>query len=150
MTFEAFVKEPVVEIDRETTASSNGAATVLLVEDEQRMLYVLEKTLLKHGYKVLQATDGDMAVDIYQRHKETIDVVMLDLGLPKMAGLDVLLKIRQEKPDAKVVIASGYLEPDLSSEIDRAGVKYFLHKPYMLDEVVKTLQSLSVREKSVE
>jgi len=48
------------------------------------------------------------------------------------------------------VIASGYLEPDLSSEIDRAGVKYFLHKPYMLDEVVKTLQSLSVREKSVE
>ena len=143
MIFEAVVKEPVLVIDKETTASSNGAATVLLVEDEQSMLYVLEKTLLKHGYKVLRATDGDMAVDIYQRHKETIDVVMLDLGLPKMAGLDVLLKIRQEKPDAKVVIASGYLEPDLSSEIDRAGAKYFLRKPYMLDEVVKTLQSLS-------
>jgi signal transduction histidine kinase/ActR/RegA family two-component response regulator len=144
MSSDAFIKEPVLEIDRETPAPSNGA-TVLLVEDEQSMLYVLEKTLLKHGYKVLKATDGDMAVDIHRRDKETIDVVMLDLGLPKMAGLDVLLKIKQEKPDAKVVIASGYLEPELRSEIDRAGVKYFLLKPYMLDEVLKTFQRLIER-----
>jgi signal transduction histidine kinase/ActR/RegA family two-component response regulator len=144
MSSDAFITEPVLEIDRKTTAPSNGA-TVLLVEDEQSMLYVLEKTLLKHGYKVLKATDGDMAVDIHRRHKETIDVVMLDLGLPKIAGLDVLLKIKQEKPDEKVVIASGYLEPELRSEIDRAGVKDFLLKPYMLDEVLKTFQRLIER-----
>jgi signal transduction histidine kinase/ActR/RegA family two-component response regulator len=142
---EALVKEPVLKNNTEITVPSNSAATVLLVEDEQIMLYVLEKTLLTHGYKILQATDGDMAVDIYQRHKETIDVVMLDLGLPKMAGLDVLLKIKQQKPDAKIVIASGYLEPNLRSEIDRAGVKHFLHKPYMLDEVVETFQKLTER-----
>jgi CheY-like chemotaxis protein len=106
------------------------------------MLYVLEKVLLRHGYKVLKATDGEMAVEIYQCHKETIDIVLLDIGLPKMAGRDVLLKIKNENPEVKVVIASGYLEPELKSELEQAGVKYFLPKPYMPDEVVKTFQGL--------
>jgi two-component system, chemotaxis family, CheB/CheR fusion protein len=140
-TSEISAKEPLAEIAPET-AISNDAATVLLVEDEQSMLYVLEKTLLKHGYKVLKATDGEMAVEIYQRHKEAIDIVLLDIGLPKIAGRDVLLKMKNENPDLKVVIASGYLEPELKSELEKAGVKYFLPKPYMPHEVVKTFQSL--------
>ena len=134
-------KEPIVESDRKMDAS-NDATTVFLVEDEQSMLYVLEKTLLKHGYKVLKATDGEMAIKIYQRHKDTIDIVLLDIGLPKMAGRDVLLKMKNENPDLKVVIASGYLEPKLKSELEQAGVKYFLPKPYMPHEVVKTFQGL--------
>ena len=68
--------------------------------------------------------------------------MLLDIGLPKIAGRDVLRKIKNENPDVKVVIASGYLEPNVKSEIDRAGVKYFLSKPYRPDEVVRTLQSL--------
>jgi two-component system cell cycle sensor histidine kinase/response regulator CckA len=54
----------------------------------------------------------------------------------------VLRRIKTENPDAKVVIASGYLEPEVKAEIDRAGVKYFLSKPYRPDEVVQALQSL--------
>jgi PAS domain S-box-containing protein len=141
-TSEISPKEPNAEVEPETTATANDAATVFLVEDEQSMLYVLEKVLLRHGYKVLKATDGEMAVEIYQCHKETIDIVLLDIGLPKMAGRDVLLKIKNENPEVKVVIASGYLEPELKSELEQAGVKYFLPKPYMPDEVVKTFQGL--------
>ena len=59
-----------------------------------------------------------------------------------MTGREVLRHIKNENPDAKVVIASGYLEPGVKSEIDRAGVKYFLSKPYRPDEVVQALQSL--------
>ena len=146
-TCEASYQDPVVKLDPQITATPNHAATVLLVEDEQSMLNLLEKLFLNHGYKVLKATDGEVAVEIYQRHKKTIDVVLLDLGLPKLAGQDVLLKMKKENPDVKVVIASGYLEPELSSEIDQAGVKYFLHKPYKFDEVLKTFQSL-IEEKS--
>jgi two-component system cell cycle sensor histidine kinase/response regulator CckA len=98
--------------------------------------------LARHGYQVLAAADGETALNIYRRSKEAIDVVMLDLGLPKVAGRDVLLKIRNENPDVKVIITSGYLDPKLKSEIDRAGVKHFLSKPYKPDELVKTLQSL--------
>jgi two-component system cell cycle sensor histidine kinase/response regulator CckA len=126
----------------ETTERPDGHGTILLVEDEKNMLDLLEKTLVRHGYRVLAAADGKTALNIYRRSKEAIDVVLLDIGLPKVAGRDVLLKIKNENPDVKVVVASGYLEPKLKSEIDRAGVKYFLSKPYRPDEVVRTLQSL--------
>jgi two-component system, cell cycle sensor histidine kinase and response regulator CckA len=116
------------------------------VEDEEHMLYLLEKILSKHGYKVLKTSDGETAIKNYQRHKETIDIVLLDVGLPKLAGQDVLLKIRNENPDVKIVVASGYLEPELKSEIDRAGVKYFLQKPYAPNEVIKIFQSVMERE----
>jgi two-component system, cell cycle sensor histidine kinase and response regulator CckA len=126
----------------ETTQRPNGHGTILLVEDEKNMLDLLEKTLVRHGYQVLAAADGETALNMYRRSKQAIDVVLLDIGLPKVAGGDVLLKIKNENPDVKVIIASGYLEPKLKSEIDRAGVKHFLSKPYRPDEVVRTLQSL--------
>ncbi|HSC43631.1 MAG TPA: response regulator, partial [Candidatus Binatia bacterium] len=122
--------------------SSNGHGTILVVEDEKNMMKLLYKVLARYGYKILTASDGETAVDIYQHNKEAIDVVLLDLGLPKMSGREVLRKIKNENPDVKVIIASGYLEPELKSEIDRSGVKYFVPKPYRPDEVVQALQSL--------
>ena len=126
----------------ETTERPNGHGTILLVEDEKNMLDLLEKTLVRHGYQVLAAADGKKALEIYRHYKQNIDIVLLDTGLPKIGGQDVLLKMKNENPDLKVIITSGYLDPKLKSELERAGVKYFLQKPYMPDEVVKTLQSL--------
>ena len=64
------------------------------------------------------------------------------IGLPKIAGWDVILKMKEENPEVKVVVASGYIEPELKSEMYRAGVKDFVYKPYTLDHVVETLQTL--------
>ena len=132
----------IAEASFGTTEQSNRRGTILLVEDEKPMLDLLERVLLRQGYQVLTAVDGETALDIYQRNKQSIDVILLDIGLPKMAGRDVLLKIKHENPDMKVVIASGYIDPDLQSEVDEIGVKHFLLKPYTSVEVVKTVQSL--------
>ena len=137
---------PVATRDAEITAPSNVQATVLLVEDEEHMLHLLDKTLSRHGYRVLKASDGETAIKTYQRHKQSIDIVLLDIGLPKTAGRDVLLKVKHENPNAKIVVTSGYLEPELKSEIDRAGVTYFLQKPYPPNEVIKTFQMLIEKE----
>jgi CheY-like chemotaxis protein len=134
--------DETAETSVEATERPDVHGTILLVEDEKNMLDLLEKTLVQQGYQVLTAADGEAALNIYRRSKDVIDVVLLDIGLPKVAGRDVLLKIKKENPGVKVVIASGYLEPKLKSEIDRAGVKHFLSKPYRPDEVVRTLQSL--------
>ncbi|HZD40303.1 MAG TPA: ATP-binding protein, partial [Terriglobales bacterium] len=139
-------KEAVALDFSDVAAAREISATVLLVEDEKRMLDLLDKILLRHGYKVLKASDGETAVEVYRRNRDKIDVVLLDMGLPKMAGQEVLLKLKQENPAVKAVVASGYLEPELRSELKRAGVDYFLHKPYKSDEVVKTLGSLTARE----
>ncbi|HXV79770.1 MAG TPA: response regulator [Candidatus Binatia bacterium] len=116
--------------------------TILIVEDEQHMLRLLEKVLLQHGYQVLVASDGEEAIEVYRRHKLEIDVVLLDVGLPKLTGWDVLLKMKEENPDVRVVIATGFLEPKMKTEMSCVTVKHFVDKPYMLDEVVETLQSL--------
>ena len=138
--------DKIAEASFETTERPNGHGTILLVEDEKNMLDLLEKTLVRHGYQVLAAADGKKALEIYRHYKQNIDIVLLDTGLPKIGGQDVLLKMKNENPDLKVIITSGYLDPKLKSELERAGVKYFLQKPYMPDEVVKTLQSLIERE----
>jgi two-component system, cell cycle sensor histidine kinase and response regulator CckA len=119
-----------------------GRGTILIVEDEQLMLRLVEKVLLQHGYQVLVASDGEAAIEVYRRHKLEIDVVLLDVGLPKLTGWDVLLKMKEQNPDVRVVIATGFLEPKMKIEMSRVTVKHFVDKPYMLDEVVETLQSL--------
>ena len=141
------MRKPALPHESRATLPSRLTPTVLIVEDEESMLYVLEKMLVNRGYKVLQAPDGEQAVRIYQRHKESIDVVFLNMGLPKLSGRDVLFKIKQEKQDAKVVVASGYSEEEFKSEFEQAGIKHFLQKPYTLDHVVQTLQS-AIEEES--
>ena len=123
-------------------SQTNGRRTILVVEDEANMLRLLERVLSKRGYQVLTAADGEEAIEVHRSHKDAIDIILLDLGLPKISGQDVLVKLKTENPDVKIVIATGYLEPDLSSEIERAGVKHFVHKPYVLDDVVKIVQSV--------
>jgi len=146
-TYETAVRNPPLPRESMATLLSRRTPTVLIVEDEESMLYLLGKMLVNRGYKVLKASDGELAVRIYQRHKESIDVVFLDMGLPKLSGRDVLFKIKQEKQGAKVVVASGYFEEEFKSDFEQAGIKHFLQKPYMLDHVVQTLQS-EIEEKS--
>jgi two-component system, cell cycle sensor histidine kinase and response regulator CckA len=146
-TYETIVRKPALLRESMATMSSRRTPTVLIVEDEESMRYVLGKTLVNRGYKVLTAADGDQAVRIYQRHKAAIDVVFLDIGLPKLSGRDVLFKIKQENQAAKIVVSSGYFEEDFKSDFERAGIKHFLQKPYQLDHVVQTLQS-AIEEKS--
>jgi two-component system, cell cycle sensor histidine kinase and response regulator CckA len=122
--------------------SRNGRGTVLVVEDEQLMLRLLEKFLSQQGYQVMVASDGEEAIEVYCRHKLEIDVVLLDVGLPKLTGWDVLLRMKEENPDVRVVIATGYLAPQMKTEMLRVAVKHFVDKPYVLDELVETLQGL--------
>ena len=116
--------------------------TILVVEDEEPLVRLLNKILPREGYQVLAATDGEQGLDVYQDHKSEIDVVLLDLGLPKMTGMDVIPKLREQNPDVNIVIATGYLEPELKAELLRAGVRECIHKPYLLNEVLETLDAV--------
>ena len=116
--------------------------TIFIVDDERLMLHLLEKVLTRHGYQVLTACDGEQAIDVYRSYKPRIDAVLLDVGLPRSTGWQVLLKLKEEKPDVRVVIASGYLEPKMKAEMSGAGVKHFVNKPYKLNELLQTIQGL--------
>jgi len=124
-------------------AADGSYGTALVIEDEEAVLHLLRNILAERGYRVLTAMDGETAVQMYRHHKETIDVVLLDLDLPRISGTEVLRKIRAEDSNARVVVTSGYLEPELKSALIREGVGQFIHKPYMPDEVVAALEDAS-------
>jgi two-component system, cell cycle sensor histidine kinase and response regulator CckA len=124
----------------ETTAE--GHHTILIVEDEHLMLRLLEKFFSDHGYHVLVAADGEQAIEIYRRYKRRIEAVLLDVRVPKITGGEVFCRMKEENDAVKVVIASGFLEANMKDQVAFAGVKRFVSKPYILDEVLETVRSL--------
>ncbi|MGH7793916.1 MAG: response regulator [Candidatus Binatia bacterium] len=116
--------------------------TILLVEDEHLMLRLLEKFFSRHGYQVLVASDGEQAIEVYRCYKLRIDAVLLDIRLPKSTGEEVFSRMKEENAAVKVVIASGFLESDVKTEMGLAGVKRFVNKPYVLDELLEVFQGV--------
>ena len=113
--------------------------TILVVDDEVRILNVLGRFLSKHGYDVLLASDADAAMDIYLRQKERIDTVLLDINLSKSNGYDLFAKMKAANAGVKVVVTSGYLDSQVETRLFDAGVKRAIYKPYRLDEMAKIL-----------
>jgi PAS domain S-box-containing protein len=123
--------------------------TILIAEDSDSILDILSKRFTQWGLRVLSARDGDAALRVYDRHKDEIDVVLLDIGLPKLSGEQVLSTIKQDNPELPVVVASGYIDPDLKSNLLAAGVKAFVTKPYDLRQLYATIRAALERRAAV-
>jgi len=120
----------------------NGRGTVLVVEDEEDQVRLLKQLLPVAGYHVLAAMDGAQAIDLYHDHQGAIDVVLLDLGLPKINGIEVIAKLQEINPGVKIVITTGYLDADLKAQLFRTGIKECVHKPYLIADIINTLGAI--------
>lgn len=98
--------------------------------------------LEKSSYSVLSAENGEDAIQIYLGHQDRIGLILLDLGLPKIGGREVYLKVKEVNPKAKVLIISGYLDPDLLAEMQRLGARDFLQKPLLPEKVLEKIQEV--------
>jgi PAS domain S-box-containing protein len=140
------VKSRVVDYsDQEqeiTTDDGAGTETLLIVEDEEMLRELVKVSLLGKGYKVLAAADGAEAVEIYQQHSSEIDLVLCDLGLPKLDGYEVLRRLKEINPSPKFILATGYIEPELKSEILKAGAEEIIQKPYVSHKIVKRIRDV--------
>jgi two-component system cell cycle sensor histidine kinase/response regulator CckA len=138
-----FVIEERAPDDGSCADGFSEQATVLVIEDESAALSVLSKVLSSRGYKILTASDGESAVEIFSQYTELVDIVLLDMGLPKMSGKDVLIRIKGLKPSVKIVVASGYFESDLQVDIAQDDVAAYIQKPYMIDNVIEILRRVT-------
>ena len=119
-----------------------GKETILLVDDEKPIQELGERILLRSGYTVLKASDGESALEIYRRGDERIDLVILDLIMPGMGGKKCLEKILEINPKAKVVIASGY-SPDVTSDNPiETGAKAFVPKPFNINQMLQVVRKV--------
>ncbi len=119
-----------------------GHETILVVEDEDMLLEVLQNLLEAKGYRVITARDGQEAVEQFTRHSKEISVVLTDMGLPKLGGWEAFQQMKQVNPNIKAILASGYLDPNLKTEMTRDGAKDFIPKPYDPDQVLRRIREI--------
>ncbi len=135
---------PIRETEREEeyvlentlVAEARCSGTILVVEDEPMLLELVKGLLESKGYNVMAAADGMEAVDLYTQHKDEIGLVLTDLGLPKLDGWEVFQRMKEINPDAKVIIASGYVDPTLRTNLLNAGARDLVQKPYLPQEIL--------------
>ncbi len=118
------------------------ARTVMLVEDEELLRELGVMMLEGDGYRVLAARDGVEAVEMFERHADEVGLVVCDLGLPRMGGRDVFLRMKEIKPGVQAIVASGYLEPSVRNDILRAGVLDTVQKPYDFRDLMERIRAI--------
>ena len=117
-----------------------GNETILLVDDEP-LLRNLGRTILeKFGYRVVLANDGQEAIEVYERQRHQIDLVILDLTMPRISGRDALRQLIALNSDVRVLFASGYTAEHLS-EADHEHIAGFVSKPYRPDELAASVRA---------
>jgi PAS domain S-box-containing protein len=125
----------------EVPAQGKGEG-VLIVEDEPPLLELLESAFLDKGYRVFLASDGMEGITEYRDHMNEIAVVVTDFGLPKADGAALLRSLQSLNPSVKVVVASGFFEPQVRSELTERGVRALVSKPYGLSEVLAVVRKV--------
>ena len=118
--------------------------TILVVDDEEMVCEVTSTILRKQGYEVLTAEDGEAAIDAFTREGDRIDLVILDLTMPKMNGKEAFQKLRSLRQDVKVIISSGIPEEDSRKQFLEEEVSGFLQKPFVIKKLLCRVQRCRV------
>lgn len=123
-------------LSEQTSVEDRRPQTVLYAEDESSLALLMRRLLEREGFKVLTAQDGAEAVEVYDRHKDEIAVVILDSGLAKLNGWDALQEMRKFNPKLKGILASGYVSAEAESRVANGELCGALQKPYVGAEVL--------------
>ncbi len=135
----------VVETPPAEAAAERGSETVLVVDDEAWLRDILERVLSSAGYKVLLASTGNEALELFRSHKQ-IDLVILDMVMPGLNGSKTFELLKREDPDVCVLISSGYSEQGEAQELLASGARGFIQKPFMFQDILARVRTVLDKE----
>lgn len=116
-------------------------AKIMLVDDAAFMRMMEKDTLVKNGYTdIIEAEDGAIAVDMYDKEKP--DLVIMDITMPNMDGLEALKTIKGKDPSATVVMCSAMGQESMVIDAIKSGAKDFIVKPFKPDRLLKTVSNI--------
>ena len=139
--------EEIVEIKEAPKAEERqGTGTILFVDDEKDVAVVGQRLLEMLGYGVLVASSGIEAMEVYEKNKDKIDLVILDMIMPQMGGGDVYDKLKKLNPNVKVLLSSGYSLDGNAQEIMDRGCDGFLQKPFDSDVMSEVIHAVLDQE----
>jgi signal transduction histidine kinase len=133
-------EKPLDTVPGPGTVDWCGEATVLLVDDEELIITLATEILEGANLRVVDAEDGQKAVDIYRERCDEIDLVILDLTMPKLSGREVCDQLRAVREDVRIVLSSGYAEESATHNLDKRNLAGFVHKPYTPSELLRAVR----------
>jgi signal transduction histidine kinase/CheY-like chemotaxis protein len=119
--------------------------TILAVDDESTVLALARDVLEMHGYTVLTARNGEEAVRIFRENSATVALVLLDLTMPVMGGVECFRKMKELDPRVRVVISSGFSSESTAAEVLREGALDYLQKPYDIEHLARIVKKALAR-----
>ena len=137
-TFSIFLPVSEKEHHKENKSTKHiieGSGTILLVDDEELVIEVGSKLIKRIGYKVFVAKSGSEAIDVYKESKAKIDLVILDMIMPKMGGGETYDKMKRIDSNVKVLLSSGYSINGEAAEIIKRGCNSFIQKPFSMKDL---------------
>lgn len=120
---------------------------ILIVDDDRSMVSTLSDVLELHGWEAVNAFDGDAAIALAEQHD--VDVVLMDVRMPKVGGVEALRAIKTRRPDTRVVLMTAFAAHDLLAEAERAGAVRVLRKPVELPALLGLLEQAARQQRSV-
>lgn len=121
-----------------------GQPTVLLADDEETVLDVVTRLLQSQGCRVIQARDGEQALERFREIAGAVSVALIDMTMPRQDGERVVQQLRALAPDLPVVLMSGFPEADVAPRYADLGLSGYLQKPFRLPAIVALLRKLKV------
>lgn len=112
------------------TTPINGSGKILLVDDEFSLRISGKRMLESFGYTVLIAENGKVATELYRQHNREVDLVLLDMIMPEMNGVETFQMLKKIRPDCKVIISSGYSNDSDLELLQKNGLAGFIQKPF--------------------
>lgn len=123
-------------------ATEGNGETLLVVEDDDHLRKALTESLTALNYQVISARNGRDALTMYHQHKNEIALILSDLVMPDMGGLELVQILKQNHTDLEVLIISGYPFADIKKDLKAAGVTNWLQKPLNLQSLGQTVSGI--------
>ncbi len=119
-----------------------GTETILLVDDQDAIWDFMIEALQTLGYTVILAENGLDAVEIYKSNPSKIDLVILDMIMPKLGGHGAFYQIRAIDPNARILLSSGYVSEEEVNDILEQGAKGFIPKPHRISVIAEEIRRI--------
>ncbi len=130
------------DAEAKVTRDLTGTGTILLVEDEEAVRSFSARVLRNKGYDVLEASSGESALEILEDCLESVDLLVTDVVMPHLDGPSLVRRVRQDRPDLKVIFISGYTEDAFRKRLGEDGGIEFLPKPFSLKQLAAKVKEV--------
>lgn len=130
------------QLPTHSAKSPTRRETILIVDDEEIVRNLVKTILDEQGYKTLTAANGEEALVIYKNNVPTINLVLLDLTMPKMNGTTTFTELKKIDKEVKVLLSSGYTIDGEAKMLINKGAIAFIQKPYSVKEILKKIREI--------